>query len=63
MICNKCGVDKPITEYYGRNRVCKKCYDARTIAYVRHRYHNDAEFRIRFIESVKKFQRKKYQNK
>ncbi|QEQ94892.1 hypothetical protein pEaSNUABM56_00093 [Erwinia phage pEa_SNUABM_56] len=33
MKCNKCGEDKPETDYYPRNKVCKECYKKRVLAY------------------------------
>ena len=33
IICNKCGIAQPRTEYYYRNKVCKTCYKKRVGQY------------------------------
>jgi len=47
MICNKCGLDK--TEYYGRNRVCKKCYNTRRAINQRIQYQTDKTYREKVL--------------
>jgi hypothetical protein len=55
-ICNKCGIEKPLAEYYKSNHgKCKKCYNEANKARNKKRYHNDEQYRKQKLEYTKKY--------
>lgn len=53
--CSKCEIEKLVTEFYGKGKICRDCNNSRR----REKYNNDEEHRQKLIKNATKFKHEK----
>jgi len=60
--CNVCGKEKPISEFYKRRGICKKCCNKQTKIYTAKHYEETKKYQDEYRKSTKKFTKKQDKN-